>query len=264
MKRMTIPAILVAAVLAFALAGCSSSSGQNMDEATMKGIWSLDTASSDLGFDAYVKLDEGSAAEMILADSYLDGTWSVSGADGSMKLDDRTVKMSYVNNKLVLGKSDGSVLMFVKDDSEKAKAVFEEDAGLISPDGYEVEQVEYVEEVITPVDPVVIADDDKVTITVTGRGTDYTGDPGYQMTIVNKMNRPIFVWGDEDFKVGDKVIEAGLGDELEIGETLETFMYFDQEELGGQLDKLTTTTGTIIVSDDETDEDYATYSFRYE
>lgn len=272
MKRFTVPAFLVAAVLAFSLAGCSGA--QPMTEDTLKGVWKLDTGSS-LGFDAYIHFGDDSVAEVIMADSWLDGTWSVSGTQGTLTFasydeegseTSSDAKMTYSNNKLTLGTNDGSKLIFVKDDSEEAKSMFEYSnetiPGLTGAEGSEAE-TQTVEEQITPLESAVtIADDDNFTITVTGKGTDFTGDAGYQMSITNKTDKAVYVIPEDDFTVGDKTIEAGLGDELEAGETIETFMYFAQDELGGTLDLLTNVNGVVQVLDDETDDVLASYTFH--
>ena len=278
MKRMTLPALLAAAVLAFCLAGCSQA--QNMSPDTLKGIWKLDSGSS-VGFDSYISFEDDDYVEMIVADSLLDGKWSVSGASGKIEFETymepeeeedessssssssssnkKTAKLSYVNNKLIVGSDDGSKLVYVKDDSEQAKEMF----------GYTMEsdngqEIEYVEEVIDNISPVTIADDDKFTITVTGKGTDYTGDPCYRMNITNKTDKDMFIVPQDDFVVGGAKIEAGFGDEIEAGKTIETEMYFAKEDLGGGLEKLTTVDGVIEVIDSDTDEDVVTYPFHME
>ena len=64
--------------------------------------------------------------------------------------------------------------------------------------------------------------------------------------------------------MGDKKVEAGLGDELEAGETLETFVYFPKDDLGGALEALGVTDGTILVLDDKTDDELGRYAFHME
>ena len=272
MKRTTLAALLMTAVIAFALAGCSGNAAQTMTPDMVKGTWALDKQ-SDVGFDAYVSFEDENFVEAIVADSFLEGTWSVSGTEGKMTLDDeRNVKFIYSDNKLIWGGADGSKLVFVKDDSEETKSYFalgdsldvEGAEALEALEGEGIDTTEYVDEVINPIDPVTVADDAVTTITVTGKGTDFTGDPGYQLSITNKTGKAIYLVPEDDFKVGDKTIEAGLGDELEAGETLETFVYFDKEELGGALDALTTTDGVILVLDDETDAELARYTFHME
>ena len=281
MKRMTIPAMLVAAVLAFALAGCAGNANETMTEDTLKGVWKIDSQ-TDMGFDAYLSFGDDSMFEMILADSYLDGTWSVSGTSGTVDTsDDRKVSLSYAKQKLTMGSADGSKLVFVKDDSKEAKEMFEDGADVDVANGnnvtvvdengnpiedpaedVEMEELEYVDEVINPIDPVTVVDDGNATIVVTAKGTDFTADPAYWMTLTNKTDRAVYFAADEPFKVGDKEVDPGLGDELEAGETLETSVYFPQDELGGGLDLLTNVNGTIIMYDSKTDDEIARYPFH--
>jgi len=292
MKRMTLPALLAAALLAFCLAGCSQA--QNMSPEMLKGVWKLDSG-SNVGFDAYISFEDDDIVEMIIADSWLDGTWSVSGSSGSITFEDdtyieeeedssssssasgsssssssssasakKTVKLSYSNNKLTMGSDDGSRLVFVKDDSEEAKQQFAYGMDVDSLTGPDGQEIQYVEEVIDDIDPVTIADDDKFRIVVTGKGTDYTGDPCYRMSITNKMSKSVFIVPEDVFTVGGAKIDAGFGDELNAGETIETEMYFAQDDLGGGLEKLTTVDGVLEVIDNDTDEDIVTYPFHME
>ena len=282
MKRMALPALLVSAVLALALSGCSGA--QSMSEDMLKGVWKAEN--SGLGFDAYVNFEDDNVAELLMNETWLDGEWSVSGAEGKIVFNDysamleeeddsssssssnesaRTAKLTYSGGKLTLGSSDGSRLVFSKDDSEEAKALFDfGDTEIANGDGGTGDaDIEMVEEVIDPIDPaVVVADDDKFAITVTGKGTDYTGDPGYRLSITNKTGKAVYLVPEDDFTVGDKKIEAGLGDELEAGETLETFMYFAKDDLGGAVEALTTVDGVIQVLDSETDDEIAKYAFH--
>jgi len=294
MKRMAVPAFLAAGVLAFSLAGCGSQS-QNITEETLKGVWALDSG-SELGFDAYISFEDDQLVEMIVADGWLNGSYALSGGAATVTFDSLDVdslgdeelasgsssssasassssssstakpaKLSYSNNKLTLGSENGSKLVFVKDDSEEAKAMFSYDmSGMDGLTMGEGENVQYVEEVIEDISPVTIADDDKFTITVTGKGTDYTGDPCYRISMTNKTNKAVYVIAEDTFKVGGKDVEAGLGDELEAGATIETEMYFAQDELGGGLELLTTVDGVIQILDNETDDEVAKYNFHME
>ena len=283
MKRLAAPAFLAAFVLAFALAGCSGA--QTITEDTLKGTWKLDS-STDLGFEAYMDFensDDDHLATVIVADSWLDGTWKVSDKQASIEFEDyymeeeesssssssssssntKTAKLTYSNNKLTLGSPDGSKLVFVKDDSEKTKNMFDMSYDNEDLDGLEDEEVETVDEVINPVDPAVsVANDDKFVISVTGKGTDYTGDPCYRMSITNKTGKAVYITADDEFTVGGKKIDAGVGDEIEAGQTIETDMYFAKDELGGALEALTTTDGTLQIYDSESDELVASYTFH--
>lgn len=273
MKRMALPAILVAAVLAFALAGCSGA--QSMSDDTLKGTWKLESGES-LGFDAYVSFEDDNVAEVLLADSWLTGTWSVSGTEGSIKYDNgvelegddasasaaKSAKLTYSNNKLTMGSPDGSKLVFVKDDSEETKQMFALDMSTNATEGMGDEGVEYTEPVVEAVEPVAVADDDKFTITVTGKGTDFTGDPGYQLSITNKTDKSVYLMPEGEFTVGDKKAEPGLGEEVEAGATIESFMYFSQDELGGALEALVGADGVIQVLDYDSDDVVASYTFH--
>ena len=287
MKRMTLPAILMAAVLAFALAGCSSQpQAQNMTEDTLKGVWKLDSG-SNLGMEGYVSFEDDEVVEMILGDSWLDGTWSVSGTSGSlvftsyddyMTLGDedesesssssssdaeRTAKISYIDNKVVLGSQDSSKLVFVKDDSEEAKSMFSfgmsDMDGLVDANGNPIEEVE---EVIEDIEPITLADDDKMTIVVTGKGTDYTADPCYVVSMTNKTDKDVYVLAEDEFTVGGTKVEAGLGDDVAAGETVEIEIFFDKTELGGGVEKLSPTDGVMVVYDNDTDDEVAKYTFH--
>lgn len=281
MKRMALPAILAAAVLAFALAGCSSA--QPMTEDTLKGVWKAENAG--LGFEAYVSFEDDNVAELLINENWADGEWSVSGTEGKIVFTDysmamqegenpsaelstdeskRTGKLTYSGGKLTLGSNDGSRFVFVKDDSEEAKALFEfDDNAIVEGDGESVDGKATVEEAIDPVDPaVVVADDDKFAISVTGKGTDYTGDPGYRLSITNKTGKDVYLVAEDDFTVGGKAVEAGLGDEVAAGETLETFVYFAKDDLGGGAETLTSVDGVIQVFNNDDDEEVAKYTFH--
>ena len=311
MKRMIVPAILAAAVLAFSLVGCGPQA-QTITDENLKGVWALDSG-SELGFDAYINFGDDQTVEMIVADGWLNGTYSISGTSATITFDSldmealedeeaelsdtaegsssssasasasgsssasasasgsssaskaKTAKLTMSNNKLTLGSDNGSKLVFAKDNSEEAKSMFSYD--MSDMDGLDMDgadDVKYVEEVIEDINPVTVADDDKFTITVTGKGTDYTGDPCYRLSMTNKTGKAVYVIPEDTFKVGGKDVEAGLGDELEAGATVETEMYFAQDELGGGLELLTTVDGSIQVLDNETDEEIAKYTFHME
>lgn len=261
MKRMTLTAVLVSAVLAFALAGCSSA--QSMTEDTLKGTWALDSG-ANLGFDAYAYFGDEGTAELMVADSDLTGEWSVSGTEGTLTLysydstmflsgDDesempepekKTAKMTYSNNKLTVGSSDGSKLVFVKDDSEETKELF----GAADTEGKEIE---LSEPVVNSMDPVTIVDDDRFAIKVLGTGTDEYGDAGYQLSITNKTDKNVDVENAEDFTVGGKAAEYPfLSDYIEAGETVETFLTFSADDVSSA-DELADVSGTIVLYDDD-------------
>jgi len=82
--------------------------------------------------------------------------------------------------------------------------------------------------------PVTIADDEVCKIVVTSKGEDFTGDPGYSLTITNKSDKSIFVTDATDsFSVNGKMATAYLNVSIKGGMYADSFMYFTRDELGG-------------------------------
>lgn len=271
MKRFSIGVVLSACMLVCALAGCSPA--QSADSETLKGFWVLD-ASAQVGFDAVLKLggeDEENLAELMVGDSYAEGTWSTDGKKATIQfandeIEGQTGKTANVfvsEGKLTLGQADGSKLVFTKGDEEAYFAAQGAGGEQVIELGSE-ESAEIVEEKIDDIKPVTVIDDDAITVKVTGKGTDFTGDPGYRLSVENKGKKAIYVTSDEMYKVGDKEIEAGLGEVIEAGKTVETFLYFPKDDLGGGVEALKNVTGKIIVGDDESGDEIKTYDFKME
>lgn len=286
MKRRFVAILIAALALACALAGCSSSgqsgqagqANQAAGESDFKGFWILEEP-SQLGFEVVLNLDIDSEAEegedahfaeLMIEDAFLEGTWSVDNGTATMKFDEdsngKTASATLSGDKLVYGSSDGSKLVFTKGDMDAYfEAQGDDEDEMIELDGEELDgdDVEIVDEVIEDLDkPVSIAKDDTATIEVTGKGTDFTGDPGYRLSITNNTKKTITVSADDSFKVNGKSIEAGLGEMLEAGETLETFLFFSSDELGGGAEALKGVEGKIIVSEEDSDDALATYDFK--
>lgn len=263
MKRISIGTILAACLLALALAGCGS--GQSVDANTLKGFWVLED-SAEVGFSAALSLEENDLAELMVADSYIEGTWKTDGSKATITFEDEGSKAANVfvsGDKLTLGKSDGSKLVFVKGNMESYFADQDDGSNAAVLAGSEgSEEMAIVDEVINDITPVKVVDDDTVKVEVTGKGTDFTADPGYRLAVTNKTGKAIYITADESFKVGDKAIEAGLGDVIEAGKTADVFLYFPKEDLGGGVEALSKVTGTITVGDDETGDEIKTYPFK--
>ena len=264
MKKFSAAVILACCALVFALAGCSGAKSTSAD--SLKGFWEIDPASTT-GFEAALNLDEDNFAELILSDAYLEGEWSADGNKASIKFDDEHNANIYVSgDKLILGDDNGSKLVFIKSDADKYYEGSEADGveNLTSSEAAALSEssVQVVDEVINDIKPVTVADDKVVKIEVTGKGTDFTADPGYRLSITNKTDKTIDLTANDMFKVGGKDVEAGLGEIVEPGETVEAFMYFAADDLGGGIDKLTGVEGTMVVSDDESSDELGTYSFK--
>ena len=100
------------------------------------------------------------------------------------------------------------------------------------------------------------------TIEVTGKGTDFTADPGYQLSITNNSSATIYVIPEDEFTIDGKGYEAGIGEVVDPGETIETFIYFSASELGGGAEKLKDVEGTLVVGDDDSGKQLKTYTFK--
>ena len=250
MRKFSLCAVLVAGLLAFMLAGCSGQSAGG----DVKGSWTLEDSSA-VGFDAFLQFGEDGLAQYAVADSWIEGTWDTDNGAPSATFADQAVKLSVNGDKLTLGSNDGSRLVFKRaGDDVTLESFLGENADLMG--------TETVEEQIDDIDPVVIADDETCTIKVTGKGTDFTADPGYRLSINNKTDATIFVSTMEKYKVNGTEIDAGIGEIVEAGDTVDSFMYFSKDELGGALDKLVDVNGTLIVYDDKTNDELASYDFH--
>ena len=265
MRRSSIVAILACCVLAFALAACSGGSAKSMAADDLKGFWELDP-DCPMGFEAAISLDEEDYAEAIIGESFLEGTWSADGSTAKIDFEDGVSVNLYVSDgKLVMGQDDGSKLVFVASDMDEYYAKQEQAEDEEGDDDLEaegLEGLEMVDEVIEDIDAVAIANDDVCVIEVNGKGTDYTGDPCYRLSITNNTKGVIFIVPNDDFTVDGAAIEAGLGETVDPGETIEAEMYFASDDLGGGLEKLVNVKGVIFVGDDDSGSQLGTYDFQ--
>lgn len=132
----------------------------------------------------------------------------------------------------------------------------------VAPDNSDSD--EYADEESSDLDAetlnITVADDDICTILVTGKGVDWLEYPGYFMEITNNTDRPIYVtYGYGTFSVAGKMVDPGFWESIQPGKYVETFLYFDPEKVGS-IDELTEVEGVIIVEDDETYEEIASYN----
>ena len=258
MKFTKLAAFLAAAVLAFALAGCSGSQAQKLDEETLSGYWALDPASG-LGFDAYLFFSNGTSDSdgassesstsssrsftMMLVNDYLEGSWSTSGTEGTLNYVSEsyneqgesssevtgTAKFTYDGSRLTVGSPEGSKLLFVKNDSEEVKEMF----GVY-------------EESIESIDTVTVADDNQFKVEVTGKGNNKDGEDGYQVSVSNKTDKNLYVECDEDFKVAGEEGYAyfELEDIIAAGKTADGFLAVESES-----GETSPATGTLLMYD---------------
>jgi len=269
MKRAFLAATMMLCALAVALVGCSGGAAANANEESYKGFWALEDES--LGFTGGLSLEEESFAGLMIADSYFEGTWAMDGSNVKITFEDVSattpVSAHLDGEKLVLGSDQGSRLVFKKSSEDEFYEDVEAGGGELSSAGSEEaaalsEDVELVEEKIDSMQPVSIADDSSVKIEVTGKGTDFVADPGYRLSITNKTNKSFFIGANGPFKVNGKELEAGLGDVIDAGETVESFLYFEKDALGGSVESLKGVEGTIVIFDEETEKELGSYAFK--
>lgn len=266
MKRISILAVTACCVLALALAGCAGGDHKT-DTDSLKGFWVLDTDATPMGFDAAMSLDDNNYADLSIGDTYLEGSWTADGKQATLKFDgEQPVSLYVTGDKLVYGSDNGSKLIFKKSEEDEYYEGLESAGGILqsasSAEAPSVGDVEIVDEVINDITPVTVADDAKVKIEVTGKGTDFIKDPGYRVVVTNKSDKAFFLTFDEAWKVDGKPIEPGIGDVVEAGDTVETFIFFSQENLPGGIDALKAVEGKIIVADDASGETIGTYDFK--
>ena len=207
----------------------------------------------------FVVLNEDGTAQVAVAGVSEDGTWEGSGNSATITIPSTNpIKVTVTGDTMKL--EEDSLTINLK----KTEAANPFDYGDMN-----LEEM-MVEPELSDIDPVVIADDDKVTLTVTGKGTDYTGDPGYRMTLVNKTQGTIGLDVEDVFTVSGAEVgaQAGVTDadaefSVEPGATSDAmFLYFPADELEGGIEKLVDVTGKISVYDEEQDDYIATYDFK--
>ena len=117
---------------------------------------------------------------------------------------------------------------------------------------------------IEDVKAVSVADDKNCKIEVTGKGQYDDGDPVLRLAFTNKSEKELFIYTSEnEFEVDGKKIEGGLGDVASPGETVDAYLFFDAEELGGGAEKLKNVKGKIHLGVEDSEDDVAVYDLSF-
>lgn len=274
--------IVAALSLCMLLVGCSAGGAgggaKPADKSLFTGTWDLVRMSGDkpddnlgeddvelmrsMGFDVFLNLNEDDTMELALFGSTMRGSWKVkSAAEIEVTLEGQSVSATLSGEELTLSQ-EGTSMMFKKG-KENKKAP---DGTIGNPDesmANALTEAESDTDTIKPIEAVTIADDEHCTITVTGIGTDWSGDPGYAMTVTNKSDRAIdFNSKMGTFSVNGKMIDAYVYETIQPGKYVECFMYFSKSDLGGGTEALSSVEGTLYIYDDASYEDIAEYAFN--
>ena len=164
----------------------------------------------------------------------------------------RIATASLDGDKLVLGQENGSKLVFVKTDIVEYYANDPADESILlkSEPSESVENYELMDEVVEAITPIPVTDDDVCKIEIIGKGTDFIGDPGYRLAITNKTQNTLAVAPEGAFKINGNEIEAILGDYVDPEETIEVFLSFPADQLGGGVEQLSNVEGNILVANE--------------
>ena len=278
-------AILCSAVaLCIALASCSSA-----PRTDIIGTWDydIDTLDQFVGEGLtdeqvlagrqlmFLNLYEDGTDEFVLFGSSQSGTWQASGSDISITIGEEESTAKLENDMLTMG-VDGAVLIFVKADELRSIPTEEQVATALEElvgSGTEVEPIGNVPdpepgariELEEWDAPVVIADDDTVTILVTASGTNALGDPGFNLHMVNNSDVTFYLT-EGQFSVDGQNVAVYGNDVFEPGEAKDVFLAFDAAGLpeGMVVDGSSDVSGVVFVNDDATTEVIASYEFALE
>ena len=299
-NKLKLVIVACVAALCIALAGCGSSNSLagtwDYDEATLAEYVGEDLTPEQI--EAAKKImfvqfkDDGTVAFVMYGD-VMEGTWKDDKGNLTVEIEGEPWKATLVDGKLTL--DDGEDPMgFVKasgtrdiptdDITNEALSTMlgfalgdievEETSADIEDSSIEIEgtsddvEAEFSDEDYLPkeltdlAEPVTVADDGTCTITVTGTGVNGFGDPGYNLNVVNKSDKAIYVT-EQEFTVGGKEVAAYSDETVDAGATKDVFLAFDALDLGdnASVESLVDVKGVLEVDDDESVEEIATYNF---
>lgn len=243
----------------------------------------------EFGFDSFLTLNVDATAELNLYGNVFQGTWLAQGEHDAIISTDEIRKPMHLNDgKLVLGDQNDS-FVFVRstpeeyaaflatDPAERAEEDLEEywafgdswienlntDTATTEDDQPQEPEPEPQpnEWGIYPLD-VVVADDELMTLKVTGKAIDHLGCSGYYLLITNNSDKPFTVTRALDsFTVNGVAATPVLSENLEPGQSIDVFMWWDAAEVKS-LEELVNVDGIIEVDELNRFDAYATYPFK--
>lgn len=252
--------------------GTSAGSEQKSEQAAYVGYWeaeSMRDGDDEIGDDDLDMLRElggaGSNCIVHLAD---DGTGTVDSfgdvsdvtwdaASKTVSMDGESMDIELKDGKLVLSQGTSSITFTKGADSLADQIALDRQAAEEGPSGSAIESGTDTGAVAEAIDPIVVADDDLCTITVTEKAVDDWGDAGYTVEIQNKSDRRINVWVPSGVTAVDGTMDELYGTSTLLpGANATTFFYFSDID---STDGLTNVQTRFSVYDTDTYDDLAAY-----
>lgn len=286
MRKWTLACVLCAAVFCLALVGCGGGGGQNAAK-NFIGTWELSSMEAEgdsfgeedlamlkgLGLNVTLSMSEDKSFALDFMGEAINGTWEAKDANTvTLNAEDTlgTIDGTLADGKLTI-EVGGDKIVFIKsgdapsatapkddkandgtDGDKSADKTGDSDSDSTAPDGAKGTEINKT-----------IGDDDVCTIVVMNTDVDFANDPGYNLKVTNKTDKVIYVtakWGT--FSVNGKMIDPSLGETIQPGKYVETFMYFDDEKLGGGTEALVQVEGVVEVYDDDSWDVLGTYDMN--
>jgi len=217
----------------------------------------------DFGLSITLVLAEDKTFSLDLMGDIESGTWAAKDASTcTLTSEGMSFDLKLANNKLSM-EIDSEKIVFEKSSDSTTKTAAapkgstdNDDTGTVDvDDGPAAAGAETL--------GITIADDDICTIVVLDKAIDFFDDPGYNLKITNNSDKTIYVSPEySTFSVGNKMIDPSFGETILPGKYVETFMYFDSDEIGGGIEKLVDVDGVISVDDDKEWDELAKYEFK--
>ena len=237
-------------------ASSESAEAASLEEADEASSEAAEETSSEAAAVASSEAASSEAAEVASSEAAssasADAASSKAADKDATKAPVRIATASLDGDKLVLGQENGSKLVFVKTDIVEYYANDPADESILlkSEPSESVENYELMDEVVEAITPIPVTDDDVCKIEIIGKGTDFIGDPGYRLAITNKTQNTLAVAPEGAFKINGNEIEAILGDYVDPEETIEVFLSFPADQLGGGVEQLSNVEGNILVANE--------------
>ena len=273
--------VIFAVVLALGLTACGGKDESGVSEQDFVGVWDIETMGGaddiadqddlallkEMGYSICITLWADGKARFDYVDEAMEGTWKYAGDNkATMTLEGSSGDITIEDGVLVLKQSE-ITMTFLKI-SDTPGDVAASNSEEVVEEATEEASDDAADETVPTGDVVnaVVGEpfgNEYVTITITSVEEDILGDVGYEMEIENKWTGPVILdWVDDTFIVNGKLLDPCIFQTVEVGETVETFLYFHGEDVGG-LAELVNVEGTLRVVDYDAREVLATLEISF-